>query len=229
MIWGQPCIHLESERHLGELAMPRNNITSSGTHRGLPINCSEGRPCRIDILDRLHDQRAAALATNERTMQVRFDPRFPEDMDVPPGNRHIERFAESLQRSLVRSGCRPHYAWVREQSDGAPHQHYHCNLVVDADRSGSAKSLLKRADRMWAATVGRHGTRGLVDFCNRSADGSQRNGIIIDRNSEDAPRAIGDCAHQSSYLAKTWTKGNAPEGVRECGFSRVVPPTSPSL
>ena len=63
---------------------------------------------------------------------------------------------------------------------------------------------------------------GLIDDCTRGRDGAvQVNGVLLRRNDPAYEARRDDCFRRASYLAKTNTKGNAPEGQRELFSSRI--------
>ena len=199
------------------------NITYERIYQGLSIMTDQerGLGCKEDILNKLHQLLSFVTCKHNKTLFIRFDLTFPQNMYVPTDNSLLSKFLDSFKTWLSRKGLDPHYLWVREQSR-EKHQHYHLILLLNGSLVQSCYPILQKAEYFWGLALGLIDARGLVDFCFQSRNGApQTNGLMLRRGTPEFPATFNTCFHWGSYLAKENTKGYGPGYTKEFGSSRI--------
>ncbi|MCI9780125.1 YagK/YfjJ domain-containing protein, partial [Proteus mirabilis] len=87
-----------------------------------------------------------AINSLSRIIAIRVDLRFPySSIDIPPNNKVMTRFIESLKAKLISDTRRKekawgrrlnnplHYVWVREYGERNKQKHYHLLLLLNKD------------------------------------------------------------------------------------------------
>jgi hypothetical protein len=204
--------------------MKPHRITHAPTYHGMPISPnSAAYGCHEEILERLFKLMVFSTLKHSRVLFVRFDVHLPVEGNYPADNQLFTRFMDSFITNRSSAGLDPFYLWVREESTTG-HQHWHCLVLFQGNRSRAINEHLLVAERLWAKAINRSDASGLIDHCLvEYNDGWLANGAMIMRNNADFQAVFSDCFRRASYLAKTKTKGNAPDGVREFSSSRLPP------
>ena len=208
------------------------NITYSDTFRHLPIQADRQRElgCRREILKRLYDIFQHTIKKHNKVLFIRFDVTFPDDRTYPEDNTLFEGFLANLIKNLKRKTVKrgsldPYYLWVREaEYENTPNHHYHCILLLDANKTHKIHNHLAKAEELWNRALGLPYTdrSGLIDYCVKDRYGNpQENGIMLLREDSDFQYQLIRCYHWASYLAKVNTKGNVASSVREMGSSQL--------
>lgn len=182
---------------------------------------------RPEITERINQCLRTAVEKHCKVLAVRLDVRFPNQLLTEKWTPLVSELLRRLKAhyDYHRIDCR--YVWAREQnSSHAPH--FHLLLLFDGSRIENAWSVQKEAARIWAKLLGMK-CEACVHLCRTF---SKENGIMLRRPSSVA---IGDelisqtakfeaeyrnVIIWSNYLAKTYTKGDAPYRNREFGSSR---------
>ena len=150
-----------------------------------------------------------ALDAHSRILMVRFDVRYPKDIQAPADNTLLVKFIKDYSRYLRRQGYDPVYLWCREQNESHNH-HYHVCFLLDGTKVRYMPTL-KKATEIWNRKLDRPiDTKGVIHYCNP-------NGTIINRNDDEAQE---DALNTLSYLAKEHSKQNI-NGIRNWGSSSL--------
>ena len=158
---------------------------------------------------------------HNKTLVVRCDIRYPKDYDKPTEtNEDISKCMRKVRKKYFRQGYDINYLWVREQ-DSSHHPHYHVAMLFNGNKMRSYTHVFKTVETMFKNTIGVNND-GLVDKCMTSKNGNQHeNGILLDRNKENYPQRLQDVYRQLSYFAKSYSKGEYKDGLRDFGMSRL--------
>ena len=186
---------------------------------------------RTDILNCIGIRMNYMIAHHCKVFFVRFDARFPEGFLHHGGNREISQLMKTLKEFYAYQGVGMHYIWVREQVS-SPVPHYHVVLLVNGSLIQNATGIWNKAEEVWSRITG--GPSGLIHHGWPTRQGlSGIGGIMIRRPSSKATgqplilqqqefnTAWAEAVEWVSYLAKTYSKGNAPHRVREYGASQL--------
>lgn len=133
-------------------------------------------------------------------------------------NRIISMFMENLILYYKRNNYDPKYLWVREESRSFQH-HYHIMILFNGNRIQNGYGVLRKCNELWSRYIGMENASGLIHLCN--TERYQAGGIMIRRNDPDCHQVVNQCFNSASYLAKCYSKGEAPMYVNEYGSSRV--------
>lgn len=186
---------------------------------------------RADILNGIQARLDQMIAQHCKVLSVRFDVRFPSGYLHDGSNQALSRFMKALKEFYTWHGVEIQYVWVREQvSSEVPH--YHVVLFVNGSHRQDARGIWIKAQEVWSRIVG--GSEGLIHFCWPWYQGHTGvGGIMIRRPSGNAigpqlleqqqafAAARSAALEHAAYLAKEYSKGNAPERVREFGASQL--------
>lgn len=194
----------------------------SFANRQYPVN--KGKFGNLKTIDSIGKKLSALLdqacEQNDKTMPVRFDLHYPQDQEAPGDNKDISRTMAKLSQKYKRGDTSPEYAWVREQKKNR-NPHYHCVLLVDAERVNTPKQVFQDAEQLWGSTIGAN-RKGLLNDCFQGKNREpHENGIIIDKHAPDGRKNFEKARHQISYLEKAADKGPTKDGLRNFGTSRI--------
>lgn len=169
---------------------------------------------------------------HNKVLFIRFDLRFPQGYAPVIRNDEISRFMKDLKDFSIKEKLDLQYLWAREQVN-SPVPHYHIAVWVNGSQTQSPYKVLTEAEKIWNRIVGYVGT-GLVHFCHQECWGQTTTGsIMIRRPSGEATGDVlvqqqqmyqakmQEAQERSMYLAKTYSKGNAPYRVREWQGSQL--------
>lgn len=178
-----------------------------------PIECQY--PMKEYLHNAFNNLLADYLRRHSKVMPVRFDLHYPKNEVMGTTNTDISRFIAKVVQRFKRAGLDPAYAWVREQA-GSHNPHYHCLLLLNGHKTRSSNMVFNVAEQLWGSTIGRD-ARGLVIRCNKNRNGEyQTNGDIIHRQG-----SFPHVERQIGYMAKPGGKGEALDGLRDFGMSRL--------
>lgn len=152
---------------------------------------------------------------HSRVLSVREDIRYPTDYGPVCGNEDIAKTMAKVAQTFARQGLDPAYIWVREQ-ETSKHPHYHCLVLLDGQKTRSARMVYDVTERHWQNTIGT-ASKGLVHRCNGTAERPHENGEVISR-SQGRPDYVN---RQISYIAKPREKSPRKDGLRDFGMSRL--------
>ena len=176
--------------------------------------CSCEQPLNDDILSAIRQRFDYMINRHCRVLFVRMDIRFPDGTHPHTPNRTVSRFTASMCRTLRNHSLNPQYVWVREQAC-SENPHYHFIWLLDGTKRRHPEFLFEAADRLWAKHLGLNHAGGLIERCWRGG-----NGILLERNNGDLSTRYSDCINRASYLAKTYTKGQAGLNTHEWAASQ---------
>lgn len=182
---------------------------------------------RQDIVERIKKCFEVSTSERARILVVRLDVRYPNAF---PHNGTNALISELLRRINIYYSKRKmycQYVWAREQNrSDAPH--VHLLLLIDGSFKENGWGVRNVAGKVWCTLLG-----GNFDSCihlcppalgssaimiRRPVKGSQ--GERLQKETAEF-LAARDAAFQGAcYLAKNYTKGDAPYRVREWGSSR---------
>lgn len=150
-----------------------------------------------------------AIRRHNKIFFIRFDLTFNANIDYPSENQLISRFMEALTLHCKRRELDPLYLWVREQARSSNH-HYHVLLLLNGNKIQNPYGIFNKATELWGMCLNTDAA-GLVHY------GTD---IMIRRNGNDFDHTYNEALNLAGYLAKSYSKGEAPKGVREMGKSR---------
>jgi hypothetical protein len=188
-----------------------------------------------EYLQSIEELMGRALKEHKRTLMIRFDLHFPQQVDCCDfpslyKSNVISRFFASLEAKFKadlvkkkRNNKRVHhsnmrYVWAREQR-GANQPHYHVALFVNGDTYNSigsynhqANNNAARITQAWASAldVEMYTANTLVHFP------LDRPVYYLDVNSSSFERVYGDAFKRLSYLCKQDTKHYNNSGKSFC-------------
>jgi hypothetical protein len=137
--------------------------------------------------------------------------------DLQDNNILISRFIEALRVHFKRRNHEPKYLWVRENSSTVQ-VHYHVMMLFDANCVNSAYGVLSKAEELWQRCMG---GAGLVHRCKFGGYNDQNCGVEIRRNDPSFQQVYEACFQRATYLAKVYSKEDAPANVNRYGHSRI--------
>ena len=178
-------------------------------------------------------QRRMAFMTERhcKVLFVRFDLRFPAGTVHLGSSTEMSSFIKALRSHYTDDGIAAHYIWVREQlTSEAPH--YHVVLLLNGSKIQNPAGVWAKAAEIWSRIT--NGPAALVHQCRqaRMAPGDY-GAIMIRRPSGNAAgyellrqqqvfqEAWEEALKSAAYLAKDYSKGNAPSRVRNYGASEL--------
>lgn len=200
----------------------------STPYQNLFLPQTEDGGYRADIFQSIVGRLNRMISHHNKVLVTRFDIRFPAGYVHDGRNSELSFFLRRLRENIEYSRGDVHYVWAREQAN-SPVPHYHVILMMVGSMTQNPMNILHEADRIWSNTIGYTGT-GLVHFCQQ--DGGVGH-VMIRRPSSVAvgedlltqQRQAADAYHtalaKGAYLAKTYSKGDAPSRVREYGCSQM--------
>lgn len=191
----------------------KEEITCDNQFHSYSINTGKNYDlgCYKKVLQKIEDTLNTMLKYHSKIMVVRFDIRFPYSISIEKYSEFVSDFDYNLKRKLKREriigGHRvdAKTIYVEEQKTGE-HPHYHFVVIVNANAKNKYYDIMQTTNELWMKTVNSYET-GLVDYCN-----NYKNGIIIDRNSDNFNASYNEVFYQLSYLAKVQSKENRNKG-----------------
>lgn len=188
-------------------------------YSGYSVQADNGNPSRTDILDAIIERIEYMIKRFGRVLFVRFDLRYPQGCDSPKTNQDLSRLLNSFGMYLTRGKIAFQYVWAREQSLGM-NQHYHVMMLLNGNVTRNSIGHLAKAGELWQSAIGVQSS-GLLHRCSPLFDGNNSCQVMLDRNDHHYEENIRECVHWASYLAKVYSKGNAPYRGREWGATSI--------
>ncbi len=186
---------------------------------------------RDNILQRSNELINYMIFNHNKTLLIRIDLRLPSSYVHNGLNDEIEQFNKNMVRCFRYGNIDIKYIVVREQSS-SNHPHYHVLIIVDGNKIQNPYAVLETATRIWNSIVGSDAS-GLVHLCQHQPGhpipplemirrpSSRATGERLEQQTAAFERAKQIAFDHASYLAKEFTKGNAPAGVREMLASQI--------
>ena len=186
---------------------------------------------RDNILETSRQLIEHMIVNHHKVLTVRIDIRFPSSYPHNGMNDEIEQFNKNIARCFRYRNVDMRYIDVREQNYSY-HPHYHALIIVDGNKIQNPYTILEVATRTWNGIVGSD-TLGLVHLCTHQEGhpippmemirrpSSLATGAQLEQQTAAFERARRIALDHTAYLAKEFTKGNAPEGVREMLASQI--------
>lgn len=188
-------------------------VTYQNSFHNHPINTNKekNQGCIEEILEKIESSINSMLERHSKVLSIRFDIRYPKDSIYYDKNK-IHNFNYNLKRSLNREKIKgghkvdPVLLSVSEKHN-EDHNHYHYLLLVNGNAHCKTHNIHTKINTLWSNMI-HSDEKGLVDFCNKK----KKNGILINKNSDEFEKNYNDAFHQASYLAKTRGKENPDKG-----------------
>lgn len=186
---------------------------------------------KSEIIDCITQRIDFMIARHCKVFFVRFDLRFPDGTVHQGPSTEISRFIKELKSYYTDQSIAAHYIWAREQwSSDAPH--YHVVLLLNGSRVQNPMGVWAKAAEIWSRIT--NGPSALVHQCRQDPAGQSKNGgIMIRRPSgmavgndlfeqqQQFQAHYGAALEWGAYLAKEFSKGNAPKRVRVYNASQL--------
>ena len=175
---------------------------------------------RTEIIEALGELLNYCLEKYSKFIAIRFDITFPKNFDENITNYYISTCISYVVKKYSRQGYSPSYMWVREQ-DTSIHPHYHCLLVLDAQKVRSFHHVFETVENAWGRAIGMPAD-GLIHNCTCPKD-QDYNGKIVrrDAGSEALRARAQEVFNQCSYMAKDRYKPIGKDGIRNFGMSQI--------
>lgn len=179
---------------------------------------------RKDILKKIESIFQNMTTENTRVFFAMFVLKYPSDsaLNYPNNNELLSNFIEALILHCKKQDYKPKYLWVRECSINGQ-VHYHLMLLLNENYIQNAHGLLHKATELWQGWLGIEDGRGLVHLCEPEENNinGYGGGVKIRRNDPNFQQVYAESFQRASYLAKCYSKGEAPPNINEFGSSRV--------
>jgi len=176
----------------------------------------------VEILEKIKSLLQYMVTNHNKVFFVMLVLKYPVGSVsmYPSNNSLLSSFLESFILNYKRKGYDPKYLWVREQSSTGQF-HYHLMLLFDGNKIQNAHGVLKDAIRLWSHCLMVENGGGLVHLWEPGGDKFKYGGIMIRRFEWEYEKDYKKCFEAASYLAKRYSKGEAPAYVNEYGMSRL--------
>ena len=157
---------------------------------------------------------------HSKAMAVRFDVHYPDTFVGVCHNAYISTCMAYVVKKYKRKGYDPHYMWVIEQNLSM-HPHYHCVLLLNAQKVLGFTHVFETVKKAWARTLGMP-IPGCINHCLSETD-PDYNGKVMRRDAgQKAYQARQqEVFDQISYLAKSYSKLTGQDCIRNFGMSRI--------
>ncbi|CAK7067272.1 MAG: hypothetical protein DELT_01700 [Desulfovibrio sp.] len=157
---------------------------------------------------------------HNKILPVRFDVRYPSSYEATGDNEDISKMMAKFIQHYTRLNIDAHYFWVREQKS-SPNPHYHCAVFLDGNKTLNKGHVFYNAEKYWNSTINSE-SDGLIDKCTKSKNGTPHaNGIPLIRSSDSYAANREQVEGQMRYPCKQDGKGEAKDGLRNFGMSRL--------
>jgi hypothetical protein len=183
---------------------------------------------RSDIYSGIEDRMQNMVQNHCKVFNPRFNLEFPKNYQSDGRNKEISKLVNMTQAHLKRNGIDSHYLWVREQN-GSPNPHYHISFLLDGSKINNVWAFKKIVDENWSRVLGVP-VDGLQHIQNADNDynktmirrpSQKATGAELEAQRQRFDDAMSDARKAARYMAKTYTKGNAPARVREFQGSQL--------
>lgn len=207
-------------------------VTDSKTYRGHPINNGNKKDfeCYIKTLDQVIDQTLHMSEKHNKVLNVRLDVRNSADTERPIKRKDMTRIMENTKRGLDRKYKNSpnkidfNYVWTTENEGTKKNPHFHLFISVNGNACQNGYSILNAVQEAVKLKLGGE-YAGLVEFSRSNG----RQGLMVDRNSENFHKELDEALYAGSYLAKVNTKEGRPKGARVSSASRIERAPSQSV
>lgn len=201
------------------------NTTISNEYRGYPINTGPNNnlPCNTTTLDQIIDTTEIMTSNHTKTLAIRLDIHSEQDSDKTLNRRDVTRILENTKRNINTkfkdSKNQPDIKTIvtTEQTSPEANPHYHVMYLVNGNAIQNGYSIYEEVNKQVKNKLDTD-TDGLVHF----SESNGKQGIMIDRNSENFDQQKNSVVYAGSYLAKTKSKEHNPKGSRVSSSSRLA-------
>lgn len=175
---------------------------------------------RTEIIEALGEFLNYCLEKYSKFIVIRFDVRFPIYFNGDLTNYYISTCISYVVKKYSRQGYSPSYMWTREQNTSI-NPHYHCVLILDAQKVRSFYHVFKTVEDAWGRAIGMP-ANGLIDNCTKPND-PDYNGKIVRRDAgiQAMSARAQEVFNQCSYIAKDKYKPTEKDGIRNFGMSQI--------
>lgn len=200
------------------------NTTISNEYRGYAINTGTNNnlPCNTKTLDQIIDATEIMTSNHSKTLAIRLDIHSEQDSDKTLNRRDVTRILENTKRNINTkfkdSKNQPDIKTIvtTEQTSPEANPHYHVMYLVNGNAIQNGYSIYEEVNKQVKNKLDTD-TDGLVHF----SESNGKQGIMIDRNSEDFEQQKNSTVYAGSYLAKARSKEHNPKGSRVSSSSRL--------
>lgn len=202
-----------------------SSTTSSSEYRGYAINTGTNNnlPCNTKTLDQIIDTTEYMTSNHSKTLAIRLDIHSEQDSDKTLNRRDVTRILENTKRNLNTkfkdSKNQPCIKTIvtTEQTSPEANPHYHVMCLANGNAIQNGYSIFEEVNKQVKNKLDTD-VNGLVHF----SDSNGRQGIMIDRNSDNFEQQKNNVVYAGSYLAKTKSKEHNPKGSRVSSSSRLT-------
>ncbi len=191
--------------------MRRSKITEDPKIHEKPVNAGPGKPVHGEIVDGVNTVMEDYLERHNKAYAFMLTLNYPDGGEHPDTNTACRKFLKTFKTDRARHKLDPAYVWVTEKGKNI---HHHVAVFLNGNKTMAPHNHLEVAKRIWANTLKRPSADGLVNLCGNN---HIRGHLILRGDSA----AEADAFHHLSYLAKTRSKDEVPEGVRHWGRTRT--------
>ena len=200
------------------------NTTISNEYRGYPINTGPNNnlPCNTKTLDQIIDTTEIMTSNHTKTLAIRLDIHSEQDSDKTLNRRDVTRILENTKRNINTkfkdSKNQPDMKTIvtAERTSPEVNPHYHVMYLVNGNAIQNGYSIYEEVNTQVKNKL-ETDSDGLVHF----SESNGKQGIMIDRSSENFEQQKNSTIFTGSYLAKTRSKEHNPKGSRVSSSSRL--------
>ena len=200
------------------------NTTISNEYRGYTINTGTNNnlPCNTKALDQIIDTTKYMTSNHSKTLAIRLDIHCEQDSDKTLNRRDVTRILENTKRNINTkfkdSKNQPDIKTIvtAERTSPEVNPHYHVMYLVNGNAIQNGYSIYEEVNTQVKNKL-ETDSDGLVHF----SESNGKQGIMIDRSSENFEQQKNSTIFTGSYLAKTRSKEHNPKGSRVSSSSRL--------
>lgn len=197
-----------------------NNNTYKGIFLGEYDKNSQGY--YLEILEKIEAIYRQMIESHSQVFVITFQINFPDGSNAgyQGNNELIRRLTDALKVDCKRKGFDPGYIWVREMSSYG-NVHYHLTILLNGNLIQNGYGLVRKANTLWRSYFPDDCDGGNVHLRDHSEYDVRSGGVKIRRNDPNFDQVYAESFRSASYLAKVFSKGDAPTKVNEFGCSRL--------
>ncbi|MEI8245108.1 MAG: hypothetical protein WCI51_04710 [Lentisphaerota bacterium] len=216
--------------------MSRQKITQDSDFDGHPIHTGNNQPYILNILQAYNDRLQYMNRKYSQVAVAHIIVSTPEELDPTQANKSISKALEVLKKGLKNKGTEAQIGWVRESVDNTvsvaeeQRAHYHIGIIADGSKTQSGFGHAKHLGRLLHKQSGGVFSPGHAhceppdsEKYDKQAEYNQKKSSVIKirRDKPHADEQFENALNWLNYQSKIATKGNAPHGQREFGFTRL--------
>ena len=190
-------------------------------HQGFIANITQGYHDRLEYMVAKHNQVAVS----------HLDVTAPDGVSPAQLTKAISGSLDSLKKKLKKEKTEAQIGWALEEkvsADGEQKPHIHIGIIKNGSKSQNGLGDALYLDKILAKRLGDPSRTGYV-HCNppdlerydQQPECNTKSNMVIKirRNKPGAAAQIDNALNWLNYQSKIETKGNAPHGQREYGFT----------